>query len=75
MEKIYQCYLVGDRTENGVWKEHIYVLFTDAKEANQFISRAYPKKFVSLSGIKGTKAKWMETLKFGDVTVLQGGQS
>ena len=30
MEKKYECYLVGDKTDNGVWKELSYVLNVDS---------------------------------------------
>ena len=72
MEKKYQCYLVGDKTNNGVWKELIYVLFTNKNNANEFISKAYPNKFFSLSGLKRTKDEWIKILKIGDITILQG---
>lgn len=72
MKKIYECYLVGDRTDNGVWKELKYVLFTNKNNANEFINKAYPNKFFSLSGLKRTKNQWMEILKVGDITILQG---
>jgi hypothetical protein len=72
MEKKYECYLVGDKTNNGVWKELIYVLFTNKNNANEFINKAYPNKFFSLSGLKRTKDEWMKILKIGNVTILQG---
>jgi hypothetical protein len=72
MEKKYQCYLIGDKTNNGVWKELIYVLFTNKNNANEFISKAYPNKFFSLSGLKRTKDEWIKILKIGDITILQG---
>tara|TARA_R110002020_G_scaffold103161_2_gene241489 strand:- start:101 stop:325 length:225 start_codon:yes stop_codon:yes gene_type:complete len=72
MEKKYECYLVGDKTNNGVWKELIYVLFTNKNNANEFINNAYPNKFFSLSGLKRTKDEWMKILKIGNVTILQG---
>ena len=72
MEKKYECYLVGDKINNGVWKELIYVLFTNKNNANEFINKAYSNKFFSLSGLKRTKDEWMKILKIGNVTILQG---
>ena len=72
METKYECYLVGDKTDNGMWKELIYVLFTDKNNAKNFINTAYQNKFFSLSGLKRTKNEWIKILKLGDITILQG---
>ena len=72
METKYECYLVGDKADNGMWKELIYVLFTDKNNAKNFINTSYPNKFFSLSGLKRTKNEWMNILKLGDITILQG---
>lgn len=72
MEKKYECYLVGDKADNGVWKKLSYVLFTDKNKAKNFINTNYSNKLFSQTGLKRTKNQWLQILKLCNVIILEG---